>query len=235
MQATTRVSTTTIHNLLFADECALNTAMEEDMEHGHLRRRLHQLWINNKILKLRWQDGIPDTEVLDHTGILSIHAMLRQLQLRWTDHLVRMDDERQPRRLFYGDVTTGARRQGDPKRYYKDTLMKSLKQLQINLGNREDLAMDIPAWRRFVKTGAAIYEANRITAAKAKIAPSKSPAPPINIFDAQALPTYPRCQRIFSARIGLRTHSSTHHLLPPPPPSPSLPLPPPPSAMGTLS
>ncbi|VDL88520.1 unnamed protein product [Schistocephalus solidus] len=45
----------------------------------------------HRILKLRWQDRIPDTEVLERTGI---HAMLTQVQLRWSGYLVRMDDER---------------------------------------------------------------------------------------------------------------------------------------------
>ncbi|VDL96992.1 unnamed protein product [Schistocephalus solidus] len=45
-------------------------------------------------------------EVLDRTGILAIHAMLRLVQLRWSGHLEKMDD----------DVTTGARRQGGQKR-----------------------------------------------------------------------------------------------------------------------
>ncbi|VDL87904.1 unnamed protein product [Schistocephalus solidus] len=135
--------------------------------------------------------------------------MLRQVPLRRSSHLVRMDDERIPKRLFYGDVATGARRQGGKIRRYKDTLKKSLKQLHINPVTWEDRAQDRPAWRRSVKTGSAIYEANRIAATKAKRATRKSPAPWTNIVDTQALPTRPRCQRIFRARIGLVGHLRT--------------------------
>nr|VZI15698.1 unnamed protein product [Spirometra erinaceieuropaei] len=118
-----------------------------------------------RILRLNWHDRIPDTKVLERTGILSIYAILRQMQLRWSGHLVCMDDERLPKRLFYGDVATGSRRQGGQIRRYKDTLKSSLKRLQINPTNWEDLARDRPTWRRTVKTGAAIHEANRIAAA----------------------------------------------------------------------
>ncbi|VDL94263.1 unnamed protein product [Schistocephalus solidus] len=41
----------------------------------------------HRILKLKEQGRIPDTEVLERTGILSIHALLRQVQLRWSGHL----------------------------------------------------------------------------------------------------------------------------------------------------
>ncbi|VDL99183.1 unnamed protein product [Schistocephalus solidus] len=62
-----------------------------------------------RILKLRWQDRIPDTEVLERAGLPSIYVQLKQLQLRWSGH-VAMDDERIEKRLIYGDVTTGSRR-----------------------------------------------------------------------------------------------------------------------------
>ncbi|BHF64649.1 hypothetical protein SprV_0200765500 [Sparganum proliferum] len=84
----------------------------------------------------------PDTEVLERTGILSKYAMLRQLQLPWSGHLVWMDEERLPKRILFGDVATGSCRQGGQIRRYKDTLKTSLKRLQINPTNWKDLARD---------------------------------------------------------------------------------------------
>nr|VZI52121.1 unnamed protein product [Spirometra erinaceieuropaei] len=159
-----------------------------------------------RILRLNWQDRIPDTDVLERTGILSIYAALRQIQLRWSGHLVRMDDERIPKRIFYGDVATGSRRQGGQFRRYNDTLKSTLKRLQINPTNWEEVALDRPTWRRTVKTGAAIYEANRIAAAKAKREARKSQLRPVRNAAAQPLPTCPRCQRTFGGRIGLVGH-----------------------------
>nr|VZI26156.1 unnamed protein product [Spirometra erinaceieuropaei] len=175
-------------------------------------RRLNHFHLSclRRILRLNWQDRIPDTDVLERTGSLSIYTILRQMQLRWSGHLLRMDDERLPKRLFYGDVATGSRRQGVQIRRYKDTLKSSLKRLQINPTNWEELARDRPTWRRAVKTGAAIYEANRIAAAKVKREARKSQVRPIRNAAAQPLPTCPRCQRTFRARIGLVGHLRTN-------------------------
>nr|VZI44611.1 unnamed protein product [Spirometra erinaceieuropaei] len=197
-------------------------------------RRLNHFHLSclRRILRLNWQDRIPDTEVLERSGILSIYAILRQMQLRWSGHLLRMDDERLPKRLFYGDVATGSRRQGGQIRRYKDTLKSSLKRLQINPTNWEELARDRPTWRRTVKTGAAIYEANRIAAAKVKREARKSQLRPVRNAAAQHLPTCPRCHRTFRARIGLVGHlrinctSRNAPAIVPPPASSSSSLPP---------
>nr|VZH91253.1 unnamed protein product [Spirometra erinaceieuropaei] len=147
------------------------------------------------------------------------------MQLRWSGHLVRMDDERLPKRLFYGDVATGYRRQGGQIRRYKDTLKFSLKRLQINPTNWEELVVGRLNWRRKVNTGAAIYKANRIAAAKVKREARKSQVRPNRNSDVQPLPTCPRCQRIFRTRIGLIGHlrnNCTSHTAPtavPPPAS----------------
>nr|VZI30317.1 unnamed protein product [Spirometra erinaceieuropaei] len=186
-----------------------------------------------RIQRLKWQDRILDSDVLERTGILSIYAILRQIQLRWSGHLVRMDDDRLPKRLFYGDVATGSCRQGGQICRYKDTLKSSLKCLQINPTNWEELALDRPTWRRTVKTGAAIYEANRIAAAQAKREARKSQLRPVSNAAARPLPTCPRCQRTFWVRIGLNGHlrincvSRTAPTIVPPPASSSSSSPPP--------
>nr|VZI48308.1 unnamed protein product [Spirometra erinaceieuropaei] len=54
-------------------------------------RRLNHFHLSclRRILMLNWQDRIPDTDVLERTGIASIYTMLRQMQLRWNGHLMR--------------------------------------------------------------------------------------------------------------------------------------------------
>nr|VZI24193.1 unnamed protein product [Spirometra erinaceieuropaei] len=42
-------------------------------------------------------DRVLDTDVLERMGVLRIYVILRQLQLRWSGHLVRIDDEQLPK------------------------------------------------------------------------------------------------------------------------------------------
>ena len=79
-----------------------------------------------KLLKIKWQDKIPETEVLKKAGLQSMHTVLKLAQLRWTDHVIRMPDERLPKKDFYEELQEGKRSQGDQKKRHKDTLEKSL-------------------------------------------------------------------------------------------------------------
>nr|VZI28917.1 unnamed protein product [Spirometra erinaceieuropaei] len=146
MHFQSRVSTTNVHDFLHADDCVPNTISEEDMQTSmslfSVACENCGLVMNTEKTVLWWQDGIPNTDAFERTGILSIQTMLRQLQLRWGGHLVWMDNERLPKRLFYGDVATGSRRQRGQIRRYKDTLKSSLKRLQINPTNWNDLSCD---------------------------------------------------------------------------------------------
>ena len=40
-----------------------------------------------KLLKIKWQDRIPDTEVLKRAGMQSVYTLLKLAQLRWTGHV----------------------------------------------------------------------------------------------------------------------------------------------------
>ena len=46
-----------------------------------------------KLLKIKWQDRIPDTEVLKRAGMQSVHTLLNLAQLSWTGHVTRMPKE----------------------------------------------------------------------------------------------------------------------------------------------
>ncbi|BHF59366.1 hypothetical protein SprV_0100232300 [Sparganum proliferum] len=330
MHFQSRLSTTTVHELLFADDCALNTTSGEDMQRGmdlfsatcesfglsintektvvmhqpppntpspnivpqmsvngtqvqvvdNFQHSFESSWTPaqheaediqgrhppDAALRSRDLDGvhetgtptqplppqlssshpeaevqnrIPDTDVLKRTGILSIYTMPRQLQLRWSGHLVRMDNERQSKRHFYGDVAMGSRRQGGQIRRYKDTLKSFLKRLQISPTNWKDFARDRPTCRRTVNTGAAIYEVNRIAAAKAKSEARKSQLRPPRNTNVPPPPTCPKCQRTFRARIGpvghLRINCTTRTATTVVPPSTSSSTSPPPNKSGRSS
>nr|VZI19534.1 unnamed protein product [Spirometra erinaceieuropaei] len=163
MHSQSSVSTTTVHELLLADDCALNTTSEKDMQqsmdlfyaarentlpqHENRRRSRPQDFEGHCLRSILNLNRILETDVLERMGILSIYVMLRQLQLRWSGYLMRMGDERLPKRLFNGDVATGSRSQEGQIRRYKDTLKSSPKRPQINPTNWDALTLDQPTSR----------------------------------------------------------------------------------------
>ena len=70
-------------------------------------------------LLIKWQDKIPDTEVLKKAGIQSTHTVLKLAQLRWIGNAIRMPDERFPKKVFYGELQEGKRPQCGQKQRYK--------------------------------------------------------------------------------------------------------------------
>ncbi|XP_044874489.1 uncharacterized protein LOC123371222, partial [Mauremys mutica] len=74
-----------------------------------------------RLLRIRWQDKVPDTEVLSRAGLPSVYTLLMKAQTRWAGHVVRMPDHRIPKQLFYGELSQGKRSHGGQKKRYKDT------------------------------------------------------------------------------------------------------------------
>ena len=84
----------------------------------------------------------PDTEVLEKALWPSLESVITTAQLRWVGHLVRMDDDRQPKRLFYRELTSGKRPQHKSRKRYKLGLKSNLKDMDIHVDTWEATAVD---------------------------------------------------------------------------------------------
>ena len=100
--------------------------------HVKILNHLHISFLR-KLLKIKCQDRIPDTEVPKRAGMQSVHTLLKLAQLRWTGHVTRMPDERLPKKILYGKLQVGKRSHGGQKKRYKDTLKASLKDSNIQV------------------------------------------------------------------------------------------------------
>ena len=111
-----------------------------------------------ELLKIKWQDRIPDTEVLKRAGVQSVHTLLKLAQLRWTGHVIIMPDERLPKKILYGELQAGERSHGGQKKRYKVTLKASPKDISIPTESWEQIAQDRKKWRGLIRRGACEYE-----------------------------------------------------------------------------
>ena len=159
------------------------------------------------LLKIRWQDRVSDVEVRKRAGMPSVEALLTQGQLRWAGHVVRMDEGRLPRKVFYGELQEGKRGVGRPKLRYKDCLKRHLKAGNIRIESWEETAADRTMWRTSIKRAAKLVEdrleeetveRSRRRAARSANAPLLQPA--LNSL------TCPSCGRVCHHRIGLHSH-----------------------------
>ena len=82
-------------------------------------------------MDIRWQDKVTNLQMLDRANAASIEALLLKAQLRWTGHVIRMDASRMPRQILYGELVRGSRKQGRPKKRYKDCIKETLKQYSL--------------------------------------------------------------------------------------------------------
>ena len=154
-------------------------------------KKLNRFHLNclRKLLRVKWQDKVPGTEILEQSGVSSIFTMLRKTQLRWAGHVIRMQDERLPKRILYGELLTGARSHGGQK--FKETLKASVKDFGIDHNSWETTAQKHAAWRGAINKRTAAYESRRLETAKSKGATKKSRASSAPaIHGPTALPRY---------------------------------------------
>ena len=90
-----------------------------------------------------------------------IEMVVRKMQLRRAGHVARMSDDRIPKQLLFGELTTGTRTVGRPLLRWKDSLKDTLKQANISTTQWQDTATDRSTWRRSVHDGLMLCDNSR--------------------------------------------------------------------------
>jgi len=158
------------------------------------------------IAHIKWQDKIPNTEVLETCNISGIVAFLLTAQLRWSGRVSRMSDMRLPKIIFYGQLAQGDRSHGGQHKRYKDVLKTTLTSCNIEPKEFESLAAERTSWRALCKKGIQDFEATRILKLQEKCKQRKS---------GYAITTTSefRCNMCgcdCKSRIGLHSHRRRH-------------------------
>ena len=124
---------------------------------SHFRKlsKVHLLHLR-LILRISWKDHIPNVEVIRRANMSTLTAS----QLRWTGHIIRMDDSRLPKDVFYGELAKGKRLRGGQRLRYKDEVKRHLKTTHIPVDHCETLAHDRQQWRQAIHTGKSHIEEN---------------------------------------------------------------------------
>lgn len=193
-----------ISTLLYG--CETWTLYRQDikkLEHFHQQKL-------RSIMKIKWEDHITNISVLEKAGVNSIEAHIVGHRLRWTGHILRMNDDRLPRQMLYSELCTGTRPRGAPLKRYKDQLKQTMKMTNINLQTWEESAMDRSLWRRTISNGVKLFEQEhrskeenkRLACKLRKHLPRPPPTAKCDL-----------CGRMFHARIGLFSHRKHVHKL----------------------
>ncbi|CAH1249728.1 Hypp8672 [Branchiostoma lanceolatum] len=172
-------------------------------QHLRLLERFHQRCLRS-ILNIHWSDYVTNVEVLERAEITSIEAMLMKTQLRWAGHVSRMEDHRLPKIILYGELSTGHRNRGAPKKRFKDTLKKSLQCCNIDYHQWSALAADRGTWRHTVHQAVSSFDKNRRTDLQEKRSRRKNRT--VTAPNPESSFPCSRCGRVCRSRIGLVSH-----------------------------
>lgn len=186
-----------LSTLLYGSESWPTYARQEKRLNGFHLRCLRRL------LQIKWQDRVSNTNVLQRADMPSIPTLLIQRRLRWLGHVHRMEPDRLPRQVLYGELWEGARRVGRPLLRFKDVCKRDLRLAEFNPNTWEVLAQDRAAWRHGVKEGALRAETKARAEATIKRAARKERQ--VSVREATNY-ICTSCNKDCHSRIGLLSH-----------------------------
>ena len=127
-------------------------------------------------------------------------ALLAQRRLRWLGHTRRMNDDRLPKNILYGELASGSRHIGRPMLRYKDVSKRDLKACGIELRSWECTAADRNLWRATTSAGVQRIDAIRMEHRTGQHSQ-------VRISHPQQTRTCTLCGKVCLSKIGLYSHS----------------------------
>ena len=121
--------------------------------------KFHQTTLR-KIARIKWFHKVTNYEVLSRCNICSLQSMIDIARLRWTGHVVRMENDRIPKALLYGRLATGIPKRGNHNTYL-NSVKSTLRACGIGCTRLEELASVRDNWRKSIKAGIAKAEVDR--------------------------------------------------------------------------
>jgi hypothetical protein len=185
-------------SLLYGSETwVLHRRHIRKLEHFHMR-------CLRKIAHVRWQAKKPNFEILQLCDYSGIEALLIAAQLRWTGHVIRMEDDRLPKIIFFSELEEGTRSCGGQQKRYKDLLKANIKLCGIAPDDLEAMAMNRSKWRSRCKKGVLQFEKDRVSTLEEKRTLRKAGTSHTTGFMCDI------CGRLCASRIGLYSHRRVH-------------------------
>ena len=105
---------------------------------------------------------MPNTEVLRLCGISGIETVLLTAQFHWVGHVIRMDDNRIPKQIFFGQLSLGKRPQCGPLRCYKHTVKVNMKRCGLQPKTLTTAVLDRAQWRTTCQSAIQSFEKTRV-------------------------------------------------------------------------
>ena len=133
------------------------------------------------------------------TGQQSIGTMIMNNRLRWLGHIVRMADERMPKRMLFGKLQT-ARPQGGAKQRWKDCLLADLRFMGLENGWTQ-VATQRDKWHARTREAVTKWESEKNRKEKEVYEEKK----------AGLTVACPRCHRMFLNEKGMKGHFGQIH------------------------
>ena len=127
----------------------------------------------HRIAHIRWENRVPNTMVIEKCGSTGIEALLLQAQFRWVGHVIRMDNYRIPKQVFFYQLASGKRLAGGPLQRYTDSLKVNLRRCSLDPKLLCSDAQNRSGWRSMCRAAVTEFEAARVDALQVKRARRK--------------------------------------------------------------